>query len=159
MSLPFSARAIGLLLAGTLAGSCPAQSPAPTIGPEDSFTLSLPVDGVSLVFHVSDAKGAPIQNLTQQAIELFDNGSRQTRIVDFEAYQDLPVRAGILMDTSISMEGSVRRNVKIASEYLFRFSKRETDRAFVMRFDGETHLERDWTANPSILADPLGAAT
>ena len=62
------------------------------------------------------------------------------------------------MDTSISMESSVARNVEIATAYLARYFRRATDRAFVMRFDVETHLERDWTGNPGILADGLQAA-
>jgi VWFA-related protein len=122
---------------------CGAQVPDKTGNLDEGFTLSLPVNEVSLTFHVSDPQGAPIQNLSQQDVKLFDDGKPENRIVEFEAYHDLPLRAGILMDTSISMESSVRYNMDIASGYLARLFRRQTDRAFVMRFDVETHLERD----------------
>ncbi len=149
---------IGLLAAITLSMTGASQTLPPVSGPDESFTLSLPVNEVSLTFHVSDAQGAPIENLSQQEVQLFDNGMLQNRIVEFQLYHDLPVRAGVLMDTSISMETSAAHNVEIATAYLARFFKRETDRAFVMRFDVETHLERDWSGNPGILADGLQAA-
>lgn len=131
-----------------------AQTPAPDAG----YTLSLPVNEVSLAFHVTDANGASIGGLTRQDIRLFDNGKPQTRIVEFLAYHDLPTRAGILMDTSISMEGGAAHNVEIATDYLAGHFRRATDRAFVMRFDVETHIERDWSGNPGILSDGLQAA-
>jgi VWFA-related protein len=146
---------IWFFAAMTLSLSGASQIAAQLTDPDEGFTLSLPVNEVSLTFHVSDVQGAPIENLSQQDIQLFDNGMLQGRIVEFQAYRDLPVRAGILMDTSISMESSVAHNVQIATAYLARYFKRETDRAFVMRFDVETYLERDWSGNPGILADGL----
>lgn len=127
---------------------------ATTIGPEESFTLALSVNEVGPAFHVSDAIGAPIRNPTQQAMELFDNGSQQTRIADFQVYQELPVRVGILMaQASPWMAASLTTSRSPAN--IFRLFKGETDRAFVMRFEVETHLESDWSANPGILADGL----
>ena len=155
--LPFTAGK-GLLLALALVSCAAAQSPAPASGPDQGFTLSLPVNEVSLTSHVSDAGGAPITNLSQRDVALFDNGTPQDRIAEFQVYRDLPVRAGILMDTSLSTVGSAARDVEIASDYLARNFRKATDRAFVMRFDVETHLERDWSANPGILADGLQAA-
>ena len=114
---------------------CAAQVPDKSTNLDEGFTLSLPVNEVSLTFHVSDPQGAPIQNLSQEDVRLFDDGKPESRIVNFEAYHDLPLRAGILMDTSISMESGMRYNVDIATEYLERFFRRQTDRAFVMRFD------------------------
>jgi Ca-activated chloride channel homolog len=149
---------IVLLVSVALLVSAAAQTPTQTGSLDEGFTLSLPVNEISLTFHVSDAQGVPVANLSQDNVKLFDNGEPQTRIVDFQAYHDLPVRAGILMDTSISMETSVAHNVEVATEYLARYFRRETDRAFVMRFDVETHLERDWSGNPGILADGLQAA-
>jgi Ca-activated chloride channel homolog len=137
---------------------CAAQVPDKATNLDEGFTLSLPVNEVSLNFHASDSQGAPMQNLSQEDVRLFDDGKPENRIVNFEAYHDLPLRAGILLDTSISMESSVRYNVDIATEYLARFFRRQTDRAFVTRFDVETHLERDWSGNPGILGDGLQAA-
>ena len=158
MRRPASRTGIELAVLAALFLRCAAQVPNTTTNLDEGFTLSLPVNEVSLTFHASDAQGAPMQNLSQEDMRLFDDGKPENRIVNFEAYHDLPLRAGILMDTSISMESSVRYNLDIASAYLARFFRTQTDRAFVMRFDVETHLERDWSGNPGILADGLEAA-
>jgi VWFA-related protein len=158
MRRPASRTGIELAVLAALFLRCAAQVPNTTTNLDEGFTLSLPVNEVSLTFHASDAQGAPMQNLSQEDMRLFDDGKPENRIVNFEAYHDLPLRAGILMDTSISMQSSVRYNLDIASAYLARFFRTQTDRAFVMRFDVETHLERDWSGNPGILADGLEAA-
>lgn len=147
-----------LVVAMAFCGSCGAQTPAQAVGGNESYTLSLPVIEVSLTFHATGAQGAPIENLSQQDVKLFDNEEPQSRIVDFQAYHDLPVRVGILMDTSISIEGSAAHNVEIAIKYSARYFRRETDRGFVMRFDVETHLAEGWTGNPGAPSDGVQAA-
>lgn len=149
---------LAVALAALLPCGTVAQSQLQPAGQDPGYTLSLPVNEVSLTFHVTDATGTPIGSLTQGDMKLFDDGKLQSRIVDFQAYHDLPVRAGILMDTSLSMEGSAAHNVEIASTYLARHFRKETDRAFVMRFDIQTHVQRDWSSNAGILADGLQAA-
>jgi VWFA-related protein len=78
--------------------------------------------------------------------------------VEFQAYHDLPVRAGFLLDTSISMEGIAQHSLDIAARYLAGHFRKDTDRAFVMRFDVEMHLAQDWNNNTGVLADGLHAA-
>jgi hypothetical protein len=87
-------------------------------------------------------------------MELFDNGSQQTRIADFQVYQELPVRVGILM-AQASPWNPASRTTSQSPANIFRLFEGETDRAFVMRFDVETHWEPDWSANPGTLADGL----
>jgi len=149
---------LALGVATLFRGGLLSQSQLQPAGQEPGFTLSLPVNEVSLIFHVTDATGTPIGSLMQDDMKLFDDGKLQSRIVDFQSYHDLPVRAGILMDTSLSMEGSAAHNVEIATGYLARHFRKETDRPFVMRFDIQTHVQRDWTSNAGILADGLQAA-
>jgi VWFA-related protein len=116
------------------------------------------VNEVSLTFHVSDAHGVSLGGLKQEDLKLFDNGKPQSRIVEFQAYSDLPIRAGFLLDTSISMGSEAQHDLEIASAYLARYFRNETDRAFVMRFDVETRLAQDWNNNTGVLADGLRAA-
>jgi VWFA-related protein len=86
-------------------------------------------------------------------LRILDNGKRPRQIVSFEAYENLPVRFGILMDTSRSMLACLRRNQAIANEYLTQLLHKQTDRAFIMRFDSESKVLHDWTGD----SDPLTA--
>ena len=149
---------LALAVVAAFPGGTLSQNQLQPTSADSGYTLSLPVNEVSLIFHVTDGAGVPSGSLTERDMKLFDEGKLQSRIVDFQAYQNLPVRAGILMDTSISMEGSAAHNVEIATGYLARHFRKETDKAFVMRFDIETHVERDWSSNAGILADGLQAA-
>lgn len=69
-----------------------------------SYSISVTVDEVSLTFHAADAYGLPINDLKLNELHLRDNGKPPRRVLVFERLQNLPIRAGILMDTSQSME-------------------------------------------------------
>ena len=79
------------------------------------FTLNIDVDEVSLTFHAADFHGIPMDDLKLNDLRVLDNGKRPRQIVSFKVYQNLPVRFGILMDTSRSMLEYLRRNQAIAN--------------------------------------------
>jgi VWFA-related protein len=121
------------------------------VGP---YTLTVPVDEVNLTFHVSNFQGLPIEDLTMNDLRLFDDGRRQAHILSFQSYRNLPIRAGVLFDTSRSI-GGLRRNQEIAVLYMTRLLRKESDRAFVMRFDSETKVKQDWTSDAELLVASL----
>ena len=77
------------------------------------YTLPVRVDEVSVVFSASDFAGRPIDDLTLADMRLLDNGKRQTKILKFEHRTELPLRAGILVDVSNSMQGEMHRTQTI----------------------------------------------
>ncbi|MEO8735010.1 MAG: VWA domain-containing protein [Edaphobacter sp.] len=119
------------------------------------YTLSVPVDEVSLIFHASDFHGSPIEDITLSDLRLLDNGKRQRRIVSFEPYQNLPVRAGILFDTSRSMLGYLKENQKTTNLYAAHLLRKDTDSVFVMRFDFEAQVMQKWTNDAGAIAASL----
>ena len=137
-------------------GSCGAwaQVAAEGVGP---YTLSVGVNEVSLMFHVADFHGAAIGDLTLGDLKVWDNGKAPKQIVSFEVYRDLPIRAGVLLDTSRSVLENLRRNQQISMEYMRQFMRkpagdRQGDQAFVMRFDFEPKVIEDWTGDGDTLA-------
>jgi VWFA-related protein len=50
------------------------------------------------------------------------------------------------------MLGHLRRNQSIANEYVTQLLRKQTDRAFVMRFDSQSKVLLDWTSNDDALA-------
>jgi Ca-activated chloride channel homolog len=144
---------LGLLLLLPLGSRVPqsAEKPQDEAG---RYTLSVPVDEVNLTFHASDFHGMPMEDLTEKDLRLLDDGKRQDRILSFQAFRNLPIRAGILFDTSRSMEG-LWRNQDIAAMYATRLLRKETDQAFVMRFDSATKVKQSWTNDAALLAESL----
>jgi Ca-activated chloride channel homolog len=131
-----------------------AKAPS-TTNPSDPYTLNVAVDEVSVTFHAADFHGIPMDDLKLNDLRILDNRKKPRQIVSFEAYQNLPVRIGILMDTSRSMSGYVRRNQAIAIEYLEHLFHQESDHAFLMRFDSQTKVLQDWTGDSNTLTSGL----
>jgi Ca-activated chloride channel homolog len=142
-----------LSVVGALSVALP-QTPVPPTA-DDPYTLNVAVDEVSLTFHAADFHGIPIDDLKLDDLRIFDNGKHPRQIVSFEAHQNLPVRFGLLVDTSRSMLEYLRRNQSIANEYLNQLLRKQTDRAFIMRFDSESKILQDWTADTDALSATL----
>jgi Ca-activated chloride channel family protein len=124
--------------------------------PSSPYTLRIPVDEISLTFHASDVHGTPLTHLTRADLALTDNGQRQDHIVMLQSFEDLPIRAGFLFDTSASMMGQVDFNGSIIRTYASQLLRKGYDRAFVEQFDTDTFIRQDWTDNDRAIA--AGAA-
>jgi hypothetical protein len=100
-------QALILLFALVLPMSVLAMDPEPasqtSSADADSFHLRFTVNEIELTFRAFDRNGAPLLHLTSDDVRLWDDGKRQNRLVMLEPYQNLPIRAGFVMDTSTSM--------------------------------------------------------
>jgi Ca-activated chloride channel homolog len=124
----------------------------PDLGPEAiPYTLSLPVDEVNLTFHAADAHGLPVNDLKIDELRVFDNDKPPQKIVDFRLPQDFPIRAGILIDSSESMEQHLSVVRKISIEYAQQLLRQQTDQAFVMDFGYVSKITQPWTSDPAAL--------
>jgi Ca-activated chloride channel family protein len=115
--------------------------------PLPSYSLTVSVDEVSLTFHAADAHGLPVNDLKLDELSVLDNGRSPRRIVAFHSLRDFPIRAGILMDTSRSMQEYISRNRAISIEYAQRLLRQRTDQAFVMDFDSQSGVVQPWTSD------------
>jgi hypothetical protein len=133
----------GLLLLALLTSAVPhAQSNSPEIQNHPAeiqtsaaYRLSVAVDEVDLTFHASDAHGLPVNDLKLEEVKLLDNLQPPGRILRFELLKDFPIRAGILMDMSESMDKVRSADRAIAIQYAQHVLRRQTDQAFVVNFD------------------------
>jgi VWFA-related protein len=123
---------------------------------QETYTLKLNVNEVSLSFHVADKQRNAIAGLSQADFQVFDNGEPQHNITNFHSYRDLPIRAGFLMDASGSMQNELDRNQLISNLYAARLPRKGTDRAFVMGFGTEAVVTQDWTDDPDAIVAGLG---
>jgi Ca-activated chloride channel family protein len=82
---------------------------------EPQYTYHANVAEVAITFHASDAQGLPVNDLKHGEVTVFDNGVPQTMILSFQVFQDHAIRAGIIFDTSKSIENSLVQNRAIAT--------------------------------------------
>jgi VWFA-related protein len=134
--------------------NCAAQGGGNNASP---LTLQVGVDEISLSFHASDASGAPLTHLTPSDLRLRDNGKPQSRIVMLESFEDLPIRAGFLFDTSASMMDDIGANRSVVRLYASSLLRKGVDRAFVMQFDTEPLITQAWTDDNAMIATGAGA--
>src|ERR1039458_3499993 len=109
--------------------------------------LRLGVNEVNLIFTVTDKHGRYIPNLQQSDFALLDDRKAPTRINTFRQQINLPLRVGILIDTSTSIRSRFQFEQQSATEFLLQILKAKSDRAFVMGFDVTPNITQDWTNN------------
>jgi Ca-activated chloride channel homolog len=134
-----------------------AESPQTSANSASSYTLQVSVDEISLTFHAFDAKGMPLTHLTPTDLRLSDEGKPPNRIVMLRSSENLPIRAGFLVDRSGSMQEQLAANRSIISLYASRLIRKGFDRAFVMQFDMDSLMTQEWTDDQASIA--AGAAT
>lgn len=108
---------------------------------------------VELFTSVSDRRGSPVEGLDRESFQVFEEGVPQS-IRRFERVRDLPIYAGILLDTSTSMEKELSEAVKGALRF-FEGVVRPKDRAAVVVFNDEPGLKVPFTSDHQILAGGL----
>jgi VWFA-related protein len=129
----------------------PAQSTTPPAGDAGSqssdadkpFVIS--VNEVNLIFTVTDKKGSFIPNLKQSDFALLDDQKAPLRVSSFTQQTNLPLRVGILIDSSTSIRSRFSFEQQAATEFLLQVVRSKKDRAFVMGFDSTPTITQDWT--------------
>src|ERR1035438_7760215 len=132
----------------------PAQTPAaqqPAAGPGglgtdvNAPTIKVGVNEVNLIFTVTDKHGKYIPNLTQRDFALLDDQKAPSHVNSFHQQINLPLRVGIVIDTSTSIHSRFKFEQQAATEFLLQVLKARSDRAFVMGFDVTPTVTQNWT--------------
>jgi VWFA-related protein len=139
--------ATGALAAALWAGGPnPAQQAAPkTASPEQSdepARIQVDVTRVNMLFTVTDKKGRFITDLVKNDFEVVESKKAQA-IQEFTAESDLPLRLGILIDTSNSIRDRFRFEQEAAVEFIKDVVHANVDKAMVVSFDSSAELVSD----------------
>lgn len=102
------------------------------------------VERVPVLFSAFDRKDRFITDLVKTDIEVRDNGKKQ-EIMDFSQETDLPLRVGLLIDTSNSIRDRFKFEQEAAIDFLRSVIRRKTDLAFLMSFDTNIEVVQDFT--------------
>ena len=119
----------------------------------DKDRIVLDVNRVNMLFTVSDKKGRFVTDLKREDFEIVEEKRPQT-IVEFVAESDLPLRLGILIDTSNSIRDRFKFQQEAAVEFINSVMRPE-DRAVVVSFDSGAELVADLTGSTEELAKAI----
>jgi Ca-activated chloride channel homolog len=125
----------------------PAQQSGGQAGEESVPIIPVYTNEVNLIFTVTDRHGHYIPNLQQSDFSLTDDGRAPAKVTSFRQQINLPLRVGVLIDTSTSIRTRFQFEQQSASEFLLQILKAKSDRSFVMGFDSTPTVVQDWTNN------------
>ena len=114
----------------------PQEAPPPKIAVE--------VKAVSVLATVRDKHAKIISNLTKDDFILEEDGRPQT-INYFARQSDLPLRMGLLVDTSLSQRRLLDQERSASYSFLDHLLREDKDLAFVIHFDREVELLQEFT--------------
>src|SRR5215831_15473105 len=156
---------LALLLCGTQVllaqqQNPPAPSPPPPAAPQDQQemqkgpTIRVPVNLVDVLFTVLNRRNKLVSDLEQKDFRVLDDNQPQD-IRYFSKQSDLPLRIGMLVDTSNSIRDRIKFEQDAADNFLFSVLRRGKDEAFVMTFDDEPQVIQVFTGDTGLLRDKI----
>jgi Ca-activated chloride channel homolog len=131
----------------------PAQSPQ-NQDVQRTQTIPVVVNLVDVLFTVLDRRNKLVPGLDKQDFRVFDDNAPQ-EIRYFSAQSDLPLRVGLLLDTSNSIRDRLKFEQDAANNFLFSVLRRNKDEAFVMTFDDEPQVVQAFTGDTGQLRDQI----
>jgi VWFA-related protein len=117
---------------------------------EPITTIKVQVNEVNLIFTVTDKKGRFITGLQRQNFGLLDDGRPPEAVLGFTQQTNLPLRVGIMLDTSSSIRQRFQFEQDSAIEFLLQVLHLN-DKAFVEGFDISTDVAQGFTNNVDLL--------
>src|SRR5437879_1434470 len=140
--------------------SKPQQAPpaAPPPGqqgnPQSGQTFVREVNLVDVLFTVLNRRHKLVPDLQEGDFKVFDEGKAQ-EIRYFSKQTDLPLRIGMLLDTSNSIRDRIKFEQDASINFLFSVLRRNKDEAFVMTFDDEPQIVQAFTGDAGALRDQI----
>ena len=149
-------------LAGTVAFSRQQQAPPPpppasaTQTTDQNPIVKQRVAEVDMILSVVNHKQKFIVDLEQKDFRLLEDNHEQ-EIRFFSRQLDLPLRLGLLMDTSNSIRPRLQFEKEAATNFVSNTLRINRDQMFIMTFDSDPEVVMNWTNDPEKLRDTIEA--
>jgi VWFA-related protein len=112
------------------------------------------VNLVDVLFTVLNRRNKLVPDLQKEDFKVFDEKFPQD-IRYFSKQTDLPLRIGMLVDTSNSIRDRIKFEQDASVNFLFSVLRRGRDEAFVMTFDDEPQIVQAFTGDTGLLRDQI----
>ncbi|HTU42709.1 MAG TPA: VWA domain-containing protein [Candidatus Aquilonibacter sp.] len=126
--------------------------------PAGMWMIRTSVDDVAIFFSVS-SHGHMINDLQRSDIRIRDNNKSPASIVQFSPQSKLPLRLGLLIDTSGSVNDRFSFEKTAAAKFVEKVLNHGSDLAFVAGFSTETEVMQDFIADPAELGKGIHKLT
>jgi VWFA-related protein len=132
----------------------PDASPQDAPARQDQGRITQVVNLVDVLFTVLNRRNKLVPDLGKEDFKIWDDKAPQT-IRYFSRQTDLPLRIGLLMDTSNSIRDRLKFEQDALISFLFSVIRRNKDQAFIMTFDDEPALLQGFTDDAGRLRDEI----
>jgi Ca-activated chloride channel family protein len=112
------------------------------------------VNLVDVLFTVLNRRNKLVPDLQKEDFQVYDEKFPQD-IRYFSKQTDLPLRIGMLVDTSNSIRDRIKFEQDASINFLFSVLRRGRDEAFVMTFDDEPQVVQAFTSDAGLLRDQI----
>jgi VWFA-related protein len=121
---------------------------------DPGVTLRVTVDEVGIFFSATD-HGNPVTNLVASDVTIRDDNRPPDAILGFRNESQLPLRLGLVVDTSDSVKNRLSFEQAAATKFLEQVSGAKDDLAFVVGVNNSVLLVQDFTADQSLRSHAL----
>ena len=132
----------------------PQAPPAPQAPLPQSPTIRRNVSLVNVLFNVLNPRNKIIADMEQKDFKVFDDNVPQ-EVRFFSRQTDLPLRVGLLLDTSNSIRQRLPFEQEAAVDFLFSVIRKDKDQAFLMSVDDDPEIIQDFTGDLDRLRDVI----
>ena len=112
------------------------------------------VNLVDVLFSVVTKRDKLVTDLNKENFKVFDDGAQQ-QVASFSQPTDLPLRIGMVLDTSNSIRDRLKFEQDAAIDFIFNAIRRGRDQAFLMTFDDGPQLIKGFTGDTGELRDTI----
>jgi VWFA-related protein len=110
------------------------------------------VNEVPVVFTVTDKHNHYVRDLSKNDFKVMDDGRPVVEIRSFRRETDLPLRVGLLIDSSASVRSRFKFEQEAAIEFMNQTIRPKYDKAFVLGFDSSLEVTQELTGDTELLS-------
>jgi VWFA-related protein len=122
------------------------------------WTIRKVVDEVAVFFGVTSG-GHTVTDLDLSDIEVHDDGKPPEKVLQFAPQSKLPLRLGVVIDTSGSVQRRFAFEKQAAGKFLRQMLTNSSDLGFVVGFAETPTVTQDFTADHDLLATGVNKLT
>ena len=136
----------------------PQQPQPPPTNQQDTqrsqVTIPVQVNLVNVLATVLNRRNKLVPDLNEEDFKVLDDNVPQN-IRYFSRQSDIPLRIGLLLDTSNSIRDRIQFEKDAAINFLYTVLRRGKDQAFAMTFDDEPQMIQGFTGDTGMLRDQI----
>jgi VWFA-related protein len=131
-----------------------ASDQLPSVDSNGGWVFRRQVNEVTVMFTATQ-KGKYVNDLQKQDLQVQDDKKPPAEIMDFRNEQGLPLRLGLLLDTSGSVNDRFRFEKQAASQFVKEVVDNQHDKVFVASFSHRVRVNQDYTNDPALVSKAL----